>query len=203
MHGRGTCALLVAMPVRACLLLFPLLSACSVARFRAIVIPEPVPRDHRTGWAHYLVQIDSRARHDVRVGRGGPLLEAGAEIYQRLSDRFGRERVVRSATGASIPAEEAYEMVRSASAKGGALPVVPAEVTGGSGLYWLQHQGIISVNALGGPGASIWLRFKPAPAEVERFGGVPALVDAVEKGLDYVARRAHSVSEMRRLILGE
>ncbi len=130
-------------------------------------------------------------------------VELGVEIYQRLSERFGPERVIRSALGASIPAEDVYELVRSASLNGGKLPVVPAEVTAGVGLYWLEHQGIISVNALGGPGASIWLRFKPAPIEVERFGGIPALVEAVEAGLDYVAQRAHSIPEMRRLILGE
>jgi seryl-tRNA(Sec) selenium transferase len=128
-------------------------------------------------------------------------VEMGVKIYEQLRARFGPQRVIRSALGASIPAEDVYELVQAAS--GGELPVVPAEVTAGVGLYWLAHYGIISVNALGGPGASIWLRFKPAPAEVERFGGIPALVEAVEMGLDDLARRAHSISEMRRLILGE
>jgi L-seryl-tRNA(Ser) seleniumtransferase len=130
-------------------------------------------------------------------------VELGMEIYQRLCERFGPERVVRSALGASIPAENAYEMLASTMSSDGGLPIVPAEVTAGVGLYWLEYKGIISVNALGGPGASIWLRFKPAPSEVERFGGIPALVEAVEAGLDYVTRRAHSIPEMRRLILGE
>ena len=145
-------------------------------------------------WAS-LVQFDpNHLRHEV---------ELGLEIYQRLSERFGPERVIRSALGASIPAEEVYEMVSSASPKGGSLPVVPAEVTAGVGLYWLEHHGIISVNALGGPGASIWLRFKPAPVEVERFGGISALIEAVEQGLEFVAQRAPSIPDMRRLILGQ
>jgi L-seryl-tRNA(Ser) seleniumtransferase len=127
----------------------------------------------------------------------------GLEIYQQLSGRFGPERVIRSALGASIPAAEAYELVSSTRPDAAELPLVPAEVTAGVGLYWLQHHGMISVNALGGPGASIWLRFKPAPVEVQRFGGIPALIEAVEAGLDYVAQRAHSVPAMRRLILGE
>jgi L-seryl-tRNA(Ser) seleniumtransferase len=129
-------------------------------------------------------------------------VELGAEIYEGLSERFGPNRVIQSALGASIPAEVVYGLVASARPSGG-LPIVPAEVTAGIGLYWLEHQGIISVNALGGPGASIWLRFKPAPIEVERFGGIPTLVDVVEAGLDYVAQRAHSIPEMRRLILGK
>jgi L-seryl-tRNA(Ser) seleniumtransferase len=130
-------------------------------------------------------------------------VELGLEIYQQLSGRFGPEHVIRSALGASMPAEEVYDLVRSASPNAAEPPVVPAEVTAGVGLYWLEHHGIISVNALGGPGASIWLRFKPAPAEVERFGGIPALIQAVEVGLDHVAQRVHSIPAMRHLILGE
>jgi hypothetical protein len=131
-------------------------------------------------------------------------VELGLEIYDRLCERYGPKRVVRSALGASLPAEDVYEMVADASPNGGGpLPIVPAEVTAGVGLHWLERYGIISTNALGGPGASIWLRFKPVPSEVERFGGIAALLKAAEAGLDYVAQRAHSISEMRRLVLGE
>ena len=83
------------------------------------------------------------------------------------------------------------------------ISLVPAEVTAGIGLFWLERYGIISVNALGQPGASIWLRFKPDPVEVERFGGVAALVEAIDDGLQFVAKKAMSASDMRRLILGE
>jgi L-seryl-tRNA(Ser) seleniumtransferase len=145
-------------------------------------------------WAS-LSQFDpSHLRHEV---------ELGVEIYHRLRERYGAERVVRSALGASLPAEEVYEMVSAASPSGGELPIVPGEVTAGVGLYWLEKHGIISTNALGGPGASIWLRFKPVPSEVERFGGIPALLEATDAGLEYVAQRAHSIPEMRQLILGE
>jgi L-seryl-tRNA(Ser) seleniumtransferase len=128
-------------------------------------------------------------------------VELGLEIYERLSERFGPDRVIRSALGASIPAEIVYELVQATN--GGGLSIVPAEVTAGIGLYWLEHHGIISVNALGQPGASIWLRFKPSPGELERFGGIPAMIQVLDKGLDFVAQRAHSVPEMERLILGK
>jgi L-seryl-tRNA(Ser) seleniumtransferase len=128
-------------------------------------------------------------------------VDTGLKIHEQLSERYGPDRVIPSAYGASISAEDAYELVQARSR--GDLPIVPAEVTAGVGLYWLAHHGIISVNALGQPGASIWLRFKPAPDEVERFGGVSALVSVLGKGLGFVAQRAHSITEMRRLILGE
>lgn len=127
--------------------------------------------------------------------------ELGGQIYGALSGRFGEDRVVRSALGASIPADTIYGLVQEMC--GQDLPVVPGELTAGIGLYWLGVHGVISVNAMGQPGASIWLRFKPSPGELERFGGVPALLDIVERGIDCVAQRAHSVTEMRRLILGE
>lgn len=128
-------------------------------------------------------------------------VQLGAEIYEQLSQRFGPKRVIRSALGASIPDDQFYELVQEIS--GADLPVVPGEVTAGMGLYWLEQHGIISVNALGQPGASIWLRFKPSPGELERFGGVPALIEVVDAGLDFVAQRARAVPEMKRLILGE
>jgi L-seryl-tRNA(Ser) seleniumtransferase len=130
-------------------------------------------------------------------------VELGIELYHQLCERYGAERVVQSALGASLPAEEVYEIVAARSLRGHRLPVVPAELTAGVGMYWLEQYGIISTNALGGPGASIWLRFKPIPSEVERFGGTQALLDAAEDGLEFVAQRAHLIPEMRRLILGE
>jgi hypothetical protein len=69
-------------------------------------------------------------------------------------------------------------------------------------MYWLEQYGIITVNALGQPGARVSLRFKPDPRELERFGGIPALIRAIDDGVRHVAERAGSVEEMRRLILG-
>ena len=125
----------------------------------------------------------------------------GGEVYAALSGRFGEGRVVRSALGASMPADKVDELVREMT--GHDLPVAPGELTAGIGLFWLGEHGVISVNAMGQPGASIWLRFKPSPGELERFGGIPALLDIVERGVDHVAQRAHSIAEMRHLILGE
>ncbi len=129
-------------------------------------------------------------------------VELGLRIYERLSGRFGEDKIIRSGLGASIPAEDVYSLVQSLRPTDDVLPVVPAEITSGIGMYWLEHHGVISVNALGQPGASIWLRFKPSPDEVERFGGVSALTDVLDEGLSFVAARASSIPAMRQLILG-
>lgn len=134
----------------------------------------------------------------------------GVRIQDALIDLYGAERVIRSGMGASLPAEKVYDIVREKMAvgddsfdSGQALPVAPGEVTAAVGMYWLAEHGIISVSALGQPGASIWLRFKPDPGEVARMGGLSALVSAIDQGLNHVADRARSVADMKKLILGD
>ena len=130
-------------------------------------------------------------------------VEFGQTFYEHLSAHFGREKIIKSGLGASIPAEDVLDLVQSLSGVDEKLSLVPAEITTGIGMYWLERYGIISVNALGQPGASIWMRFKSDPAEVERFGGVAALIEAIDAGLQFVANKVTSVLDMRRLILGE
>jgi len=130
-------------------------------------------------------------------------VEFGQTFYDHLIAHFGREKIIKSGLGASIPAENVMDLMQSSSGVNEKLSLVPAEITAGIGMYWLERYGIISVNALGQPGASIWLRFKSDPIEVERFGGAAALIEAIKDGLDHVAKKAVSASDMRRLILGE
>jgi L-seryl-tRNA(Ser) seleniumtransferase len=130
-------------------------------------------------------------------------VEFGKQIYQEMAVRFGKDHVRESGLGANIPADNAYEIVWKLQPSKDPLPVAPMEVTAGIGMYWLKRYGIININALGQPGASVWLRFKPDPDEIERFGGILSLLEAVEDGIHYIADRARSVSEMRQLIHGE
>ncbi|MBW2148517.1 MAG: aminotransferase class I/II-fold pyridoxal phosphate-dependent enzyme [Deltaproteobacteria bacterium] len=130
-------------------------------------------------------------------------VELGEKIYDQLSLRFGKDRVRRTGLGAAIPEEEAWDLVRSLRPSDAPLPVIPAEITAGVGMYWLEHYGIITVNALGQPGARVSLRFKPDPCEIERFGGISALVEAIDDGLRHIAEKSGSIAEMKQLILGE
>ena len=127
----------------------------------------------------------------------------GKKIYTQLTAQFGKDKVRQTGLGATIPEEDVWDLVRSLCQKDEPLPVVPAEITAGIGMYWLEHHGIITVNALGQPGARVSLRFKPDPGEIERFGGVSTLVKAVDDGLHWIAQRAGSLQGMKHLILGK
>ena len=130
-------------------------------------------------------------------------VEFGQTFYDHLIERFGKDKIIKSGLGASIPAENVMDLVQLLRDDNEKLSLVPAEITAGIGMYWLERYGIISVNALGQPGASIWLRFKSDPLEAERFGGAAVLLEAIDDALQFVADKAMSPSTMRRLILGE
>ena len=123
-------------------------------------------------------------------------------IYERLAKKYGATKVVKSGIGASFTAEDIYELVKEIRGDDVDLPVCPGEITAAIGMYWLKQYGIISVSALGQPGASIWLRFKPEPKVISRMGGLDALVEAIDDGIHYVAKKAHSLEAMKALILG-
>ncbi|MDF1590048.1 MAG: hypothetical protein P1P89_00930 [Desulfobacterales bacterium] len=126
----------------------------------------------------------------------------GQKIYHRLCRQYGAEAVRQTGLGATITEEDAWYLVRSLGMSQKPLPLVPAEVTAGIGMYWLLHHGMITVNALGQPGSRVSLRFKPKPQEVERFGGLSALVAAIDDGIHWVARHSASVADLRRLLFG-
>ena len=128
----------------------------------------------------------------------------GGKIYDRLSAKYGVSRVIKSGIGASLTAESAYELVlEKRNNKGEQLPVSPSEISAAAGMCWLKNNGMISVNALGQPGASIWLRFKPEPSVIKRMGGIDVLINAIDDGIEQTSKNAHSLTKMKALILGE
>ncbi len=126
----------------------------------------------------------------------------GSRVYTKLKQKYGSEYVIKSGIGASLPAGNVYELVKEIRADKVDLPVCPAEITTAIGMYWLQKYGIISISALGQPGASIWLRFKPDPKVISRMGGLAALISAIDDGIHHVAGIAHSIPKMKAQILG-
>lgn len=127
----------------------------------------------------------------------------GSRVLTQLSQKYGSKLVIRSGIGASLPAESVYELVKGIREGNVDLPVCPAEITVAIGMYWLQKYGIISISALGQPGASIWLRFKPDPKVISRMGGLDTLIAAIDDGMHHVANISHSIPKMKALILGQ
>ncbi len=127
----------------------------------------------------------------------------GSRIYEKLKQKYGSDQVIKSGIGASLPAENVYELVKGFREDDTELPVCPAEITTAVGMVWLQKYGIISISALGQPGASIWLRFKPDPKVISRMGGLETLMAAIDDGIQHVANLAHSIPKMKALILGQ
>lgn len=76
-------------------------------------------------------------------------VELGDTIYEQLGKRFGKEKVKRTGLGATIPEEDYWELVQALRPRGEKLPFVPAEITAGMRIYWLERYGMITVNALG------------------------------------------------------
>jgi L-seryl-tRNA(Ser) seleniumtransferase len=130
-------------------------------------------------------------------------VELGVRIYGRLSKTYGSSRVVKSGIGASLTAESVYDLVKEIRNDGLSLPVSSAEVTAAIGMHLLKKNGMITINALGQPGASTWLRFKPEPQVIKRMGGLDVLVDAIDDSIVHVSKIAHSLTKMKDLILGE
>ena len=126
----------------------------------------------------------------------------GTSVYERLARKYGTEYVIKSGIGASLPAENVYGLVHHIREDNAVLPVCPAEITAAVGMFWLKKYGIMSISALGQPGASIWLRFKPDPKVIARMGGLEALINAIDDGILHVAGIAHSIPKMKSLILG-
>lgn len=129
--------------------------------------------------------------------------DLGGKIYEQLCNSYGTNKVKNAGLGAAISEDDALEIVNSLHPSEVPFGFVPAEITAGIGMFWLENYGIVSVNALGQPGARVSLRFKPDPKEMDRFGGIPALIDALNNAFDFISEKCGSVSAMKKLILGE
>ncbi|MBI4241522.1 MAG: selenocysteine synthase [Candidatus Rokubacteria bacterium] len=130
-------------------------------------------------------------------------ISLGRTLREALAARYGEQRVRQTAIGPSICEEDILEI---AAERAGFQPsearLVAAEVSCALGMVLLREWGIITVNAAAQPGARVSLRLKPAPQEVERFGGVEAVLEAIDKGFDLVAALLHDEGAAREVIFG-
>lgn len=139
--------------------------------------------------------------------RPGHLLSevaAGKSLHAALADRLGPGRVSPTALGPIIEQDDILTIARERTKETSTRPVVvPAEAAAGLGMLLLEHHGMLTVNALSSPGARASLRLKASEGELDRMGGVGAVVEAVDDAFGRLGRVLEDVAAMRRLILGD
>ncbi len=109
-------------------------------------------------------------------------MELGAELESREGLNIGRTDSIIKLTG--------EEILRAAMERAGIdePPLVPIEATGAHSMLMLRDYGIITVHFVGIPSGTpdLLLKFMP-PEEVERFGGIEKLADAIDGSITELA----------------
>ena len=127
----------------------------------------------------------------------------GKELSLALATRLGSARVLETAIGPLIEAEDILSIAEERNpAAAPATGLVPAEAAAALGMLLLEFHGILTGNAQAMPGARVSLRLKPTASELERAGGVDTVVQAVDDSLHRLARVIRSPEAIQRLILG-
>ena len=125
----------------------------------------------------------------------------GRQLTDVLARRYGPGRVRQTAIGPAISEEDVLEI---AAERAGLAPedavLVPAEASCALGMALLRDWRVITVNAAAQPGARVSLRLKPAPQEVERFGGAEAVLEAIDRSFDLVGGLLRDEEAARGLI---
>ncbi len=119
-----------------------------------------------------------------------------------MSAVFGAKRVSLSALGPIMEQDDILSLaLHRAAVRETSVSIVPAEASSGLGMLLLEHHGILTVNALGAPGARVSLRLKASSEEMERAGHTGAVVAAVDDAFGRLASVIVDVDATRRLIL--
>lgn len=130
-------------------------------------------------------------------------VEAGKRLSAALTERLGKARVSETTLGPLIKEDDilAIVLARVGSAKHRPA-VVPAEAAAALGMLLLEHDGMLTLNAQGMPGARVSLRLKATKEEVDRFGGASAVARAIDECLDKLALIIGQADKVRDVILG-
>jgi L-seryl-tRNA(Ser) seleniumtransferase len=80
--------------------------------------------------------------------------------------------------------------------------MVPAEASAALGTLLLKNHGVLTVNAVGMPGARASLRLKSSEQELDRFGGESAICFAVDDSLARLGELLEDSVAMSALLLG-
>lgn len=123
-------------------------------------------------------------------------MELGAELESRDELEVGRTDSIIKLTGETIlrTAMERAEIEETM--------LVPIEATGALSMILLRDYGIMTVHFVGIPSGTpdLLLKFMP-PEEIERFGGVEALADAIDDSVTELAGLIDDTDAVRSLLL--
>lgn len=131
------------------------------------------------------------------------MAEAGRQLFDELASRYGRERVAATLLGPIIEADDLLAIALEAAGPEADPSIVPAEAGAALGMLLLEHHGIVTVNAVGSPGARVSLRLKCTAPELERAGGARRVVDTVEDSFRRLAPLLEDREALRGVIVGE
>lgn len=131
------------------------------------------------------------------------MAEAGRQLFDELASRYGRERVAATLLGPIIEADDLLAIALEAAGPEADPSIVPAEAGAALGMLLLEHHGIVTVNAVGSPGARVSLRLKCTAPELERAAGARRVADAVEDSFRRLAVLLEDREALRGVIVGE
>jgi len=165
-----------------------------------------VPRIRSQAWklglearpTSMVAAVRSLERYDPKRVRElhGATVELGAELEARDEVDIERTDSIVKLTG--------EEILRTAMDRAGITEtsLVPIEATGALSMLLLRDRGIITVHFVGIPSGTpdLLLKFLP-PEEVERFGGVSALADAIDGAITELSEIVNEPKSVRSLLL--
>ncbi len=112
----------------------------------------------------------------------------GQAIAEALAARFGDNMVQRSDLGPMLDEQDVMAVLLDRTGRSSS-PLVPAEATALIGMILLRDQGVLTVNTHGAPGGRVSIRLKPTAGALDAAGGAAALVAALQRALDILAKR--------------
>jgi L-seryl-tRNA(Ser) seleniumtransferase len=129
-------------------------------------------------------------------------VRAGERLHAEISSLFGPDRVTRTLLG---PVVSEDDVLFAAVERAGGQPrtgIVPAEAGAALGTLLLKNHGVVTVNAVGMPGARASLRLKSTEQELDRFGGESAIGFAVDDSLARLGELLKDSAALSALLLG-
>lgn len=123
-------------------------------------------------------------------------------LSEALAARLGPDSVIRTIMGPTIDEEAAMRLALKRSGQTSSL-LVPCEVTCLIAIRLMRLHGFLTSNVAERPGARVSLRLRTVARDIARFGGIGAVVAAVDEAICFAAGHIADLDGARRIILGE